>query len=302
VFTQLFLLLIFCHGHFQGVLKTRNVLIVAACTVSPPSNLPDFRPLYGIMIKVYHLYFLLCGIACLSVAFSSSLLLEHAIKSGFRFTWITHLISDKFIDHFAIQRTTKCSRDTYWPASLHLLFACGIKWMHSRMKHFLNAFLKRFRNIPTNLSGYFFTAIVWCLVSIYIGTFNIENNNEFSLSQRYNLLPMGLAQLFLVDPGLLLLLVMNGLNLILLRSTNPGTSQQNIIKQAWFILFFMLIYLLALPLGGYRSYRPFILRYDTFLPITLMLVFLFARSSLYLITCLKERKWKMYMGSLILFF
>ncbi len=46
---------------------------------------------------------------------------------------------------------------------------------------------------------------------------------------------------------------------------------------------FTLLYLLLLPLGGYRIYRPNIVRYDTFIPITVMLIFFYGMSTFYLI-------------------
>lgn len=40
---------------------------------------------------------------------------------------------------------------------------------------------------------------------------------------------------------------------------------------------FSLFYILLLPLGGYRDYRPNVLRHDTILPITLSLIFVLVK-------------------------
>lgn len=41
------------------------------------------------------------------------------------------------------------------------------------------------------------------------------------------------------------------------------------------VIIFSVFYLLLLPLGGYRSYRPLILRYDTFIPVMIGLLLIF---------------------------
>ena len=38
---------------------------------------------------------------------------------------------------------------------------------------------------------------------------------------------------------------------------------------------FALVYILLLPFGGYRPYRPYIVRYDTFMPVNVSLIFFF---------------------------
>ena len=56
---------------------------------------------------------------------------------------------------------------------------------------------------------------------------------------------------------------------------------------------FAFLYILLLPLGGYRDYRPNILRYDTIMPITLSLFFIFGISTLYLFKQMtnKQKTW-----------
>ncbi len=46
---------------------------------------------------------------------------------------------------------------------------------------------------------------------------------------------------------------------------------------------FSLLYILLLPLGGYRSYRPNVLRYDTIIPVTLCLMFIFGKTTLFIL-------------------
>jgi hypothetical protein len=60
------------------------------------------------------------------------------------------------------------------------------------------------------------------------------------------------------------------------------------------------IYIFLLPLGGYRVYRPYILRFDTLLPMNIFLIWLFAFSSHYLLNRLDLRLKKMYLVPLLL--
>lgn len=53
---------------------------------------------------------------------------------------------------------------------------------------------------------------------------------------------------------------------------------------------FSLFYILLLPLGGYRDYRPNVLRHDTILPITLSLIFVFGQTTLYIIYKLSKQQ------------
>ena len=53
---------------------------------------------------------------------------------------------------------------------------------------------------------------------------------------------------------------------------------------------FSLLYILFLPLGGYKDYRPYILRYDTIMPITIGLIFIYAKSSFQLLKLFEGKR------------
>jgi len=63
---------------------------------------------------------------------------------------------------------------------------------------------------------------------------------------------------------------------------------------------FALIYSLLLPLGGFRSYRANIIRYDTIMPVTLGLIFVFGITSFYLIKNISQKYKKIYILSIII--
>jgi hypothetical protein len=146
------------------------------------------------------------------------------------------------------------------------------------------------KNIPSSLYYLFVFAIIAGVYSYYIGTFNSENFwNIVPLSERYSKLWNGLVVHFTekLGPGLLVSVVI--FNLLIIWKSNPNEEAKKIIQLfKWFSLFFI-IYILLLPIGGYRVYRPVILRYDTMMPINLAFIFFYGYSSWYLIKTLTER-------------
>jgi len=103
------------------------------------------------------------------------------------------------------------------------------------------------------------------------------------LSALYSKLPEGIYFSFTQKLGFPLLFLILTINTLIIHykfRTPEGEKILNIFK--W-IGFFALTYILLLPLGGYRDYRPYILRYDTIMPITLSLMFIFAKTTLFIL-------------------
>ncbi len=117
--------------------------------------------------------------------------------------------------------------------------------------------------------------VISCLYSYYVGTFNLESAEAVPLSYRYGCLLQGLKHYFVQNISFLLLAIILLVNLVLLRK-----NKIKIPFYAWIMLALSVIYILMLPLGGYRSYRPEIIRNDTFLPVTLVLLYSVARSTM----------------------
>jgi hypothetical protein len=129
-----------------------------------------------------------------------------------------------------------------------------------------------------------------CLYSLYIGRNNIENNQLYSLRQLYKLLLKGATQYFSFQPGLpLLLLVLVG-NVLLIRwAVASSAARQRLLATMGWLGLFMGLYILLLPFGGYRTYRPNLLRNDTALPLLLGLVFAYGYSAYFLLVQLRGR-------------
>ncbi|QKG53395.1 hypothetical protein [Hymenobacter sp. BRD67] len=130
-----------------------------------------------------------------------------------------------------------------------------------------------------------------CAYSLYIGRNNAENlEHTRTLWERYQLLPMGVFKQLTGKLGMPLLLVVCMGNAYLLRRWAAPTPENRRIRLVlrW-VGWFALAYVLLLPLGGYRTYRPYLLRFDSISPITLGLIFFYALSAGYLLQNLVGR-------------
>jgi hypothetical protein len=142
---------------------------------------------------------------------------------------------------------------------------------------------KSIKRIPSKLLFLGITTGLICLYSVYLGRFNAENFfHSIPLSERYALLPKGLINLFTQKLGPALLLFTIILNLVLISRTK-NDIQKFLMTQVKWIGLFILIYILILPFGGYREYRPNIIRSDTFLPVIICMVYVFGATTLFLI-------------------
>lgn len=134
--------------------------------------------------------------------------------------------------------------------------------------------------------GVFFQLVflaLCCAYSLYIGTFNAENVDTFKLGELYSKLFDGLWYELGQHAGFPVLLLSVLINLIILNKLPKDDSQRKVVTTIKWLLILSVIYIALLPFGGYRSYRPFIIRRDTIMPVTLALVYLFGTSSLYLL-------------------
>jgi len=99
----------------------------------------------------------------------------------------------------------------------------------------------------------------------------------------YLRLPIGIYYLLTQKLGFPILLLILAINSLIIRYKINTPEGKTILKLFKWIGLFALIYILFLPFGGYRDYRPNILRYDTILPITISLVFIFAKTTIFIL-------------------
>lgn len=132
-------------------------------------------------------------------------------------------------------------------------------------------------------SFYLLLFIFFSLYSFFIGTFNLENGTPIPFVERYERLLKGIWVHWTYKTAywyVAILLIINGLGIIYVNKNYKNNKYFSFFL--WGLLIIS-IYILLLPFGGYRPYRPNILRFDTILPMNIFLVWLIAFSSNYLL-------------------
>ena len=175
-----------------------------------------------------------------------------------------------------------------------LLLGIGLHWWRTPAAG-ASAWGARLRALPRQPVLLLAWLGLLCVYSLYIGRNNSENAwTTLSIWERYQLLPLGVVKQLTGKLGMPLLLVACLGNAYLLRRWAAPTPENRRIRLVlrW-VGWFALGYVLLLPLGGYRSYRPYLLRFDSISPITLGLFFFYALSASYLLRTLagRGRRW-----------
>ena len=141
----------------------------------------------------------------------------------------------------------------------------------------------RLKQIPQSIRITFPILILLSMYSWYIGQFNSENFNfSLPIKERYLRMFDVMPDFFFGNSALPVLILFILLNYIFLRFTPNTKERSDVFQSGKLILIFSLVYLLLLPLGGYRGYRPTILRWDTFVPVYICLYFLAGYTSVVL--------------------
>jgi hypothetical protein len=117
--------------------------------------------------------------------------------------------------------------------------------------------------------------MIFSLYVYYLGTFNVEsapNADAPDLLARYKLLFQGIYILLTYMPGLSLLLIYT-IILSFILNRHYKSMYAPFQKEHLILLAIIIVYIALLPLGGYRPYRPYIIRSDTSLPALAVLFF-----------------------------
>ncbi len=136
------------------------------------------------------------------------------------------------------------------------------------------------------------------LYALYLGQFDsLTINNQLPVLEMYAKLPLGVWRQFTGKLAWPVLFAGLTFNYFLLQRLFPAA---NVRKSYRWVLLFAALYILLLPLGGFRSYRVGILRYDTILPITLSMISLYAATSWQLLRSLGWQRSKGYLVVVLL--
>jgi len=146
--------------------------------------------------------------------------------------------------------------------------------------------------IPKNYWFYLLPISIFALYSLYLGSYN-SNNMPVPLGELYSRIPEGILNPLTKKLGFPVLFFILGLNLVIIGRYYKTAAGKKILRFSKWAGIFALIYILLLPLGGYRENRINIIRYDTVMPVTLTLIFLFGLSALFLFKNLPgmQKRW-----------
>ena len=159
--------------------------------------------------------------------------------------------------------------------------------------------VRQLAGLPVALLGIFG---LLCLYSLFIGRNEAESvGQDLPIWQRYARIPAGIAwQYRKLGMPLLTLAVLA--NAQLSRRLVPASADsERVLRLLRWLGVFALIYLLVLPLGGYREYRALIVRRDSVIPLILGLVFFYGLSTCFLLQHLPARPRRWYTAAAVLF-
>ncbi len=170
-------------------------------------------------------------------------------------------------------------------------------WIRSKEKNIILVL----RNIPGSIHILLIPISLLSLYSLLLGMYDSSFAGEaIPLIQRYKQLPSGIWSQFFHSPGFPLMILIIGINVIIINRNNY-TDKEILIRTLIWIVIFSLVYILLLPVGGYRPYRPKIIRYDTFIPVNIALLYYFGASTYSILHQIKGKKRKLYLGVIIIY-
>ena len=148
-----------------------------------------------------------------------------------------------------------------------------------------------FKNMPKDYYYYLLPISLFSLYSLFLGRYNLNTvSNEMPLSVLYPRLMEGIYRFFIQNPAYPILFAVLIVNTVLINLKFKNKEGKKIINAFKWIGFFSILYLLLLPLGGYRECRPYIIRYDTILPITMCFLFIFGKTTLFILQNLSYKQ------------
>jgi len=148
-----------------------------------------------------------------------------------------------------------------------------------------------FKSVPKHYWLYLLPLGLLSLYSFWLGTYNtIWNGEVLTLAERYRMLPKGFIEMFKVRP-FVIFVALSVLNFAIIALKFPKKGNATIRIFLWMNIF-ALFYIILLPLGGYRSYRPVIIRYDVMIAVSFLYIFYLVYSTLFLIENFTQNKVK----------
>jgi hypothetical protein len=158
-----------------------------------------------------------------------------------------------------------------------------------------------FQKIPKDYIFFLIPICLFSLYSLFLGRYNsVDLSNKMPVAVLYSRLPAGIFYQFTQKLGFPVLFSILIINTIIINAKLKSLEGEKILRTFKWIGLFAIIYILVLPLGGYRNYRPYVLRYDTIMPITLSLMFIFGKTTTFILKRISYRQKYWYIPLIIL--
>ncbi len=174
------------------------------------------------------------------------------------------------------------------PAALLLIivpmFGLGLLWRsYQRQPIGARGLLPVLKGLNRTIVILLCITLTFALYSFYVGTKNSESVQPMELSERFGFLFQGIKEVFLTtESGVGYLFIATVISVALLTFLYRK-EQKTFLYLVAGLAVFCVLYVFLLPLGGYRSYRPLLLRRDTTLPVNMVLMFVFTTASMLLL-------------------
>ena len=179
-----------------------------------------------------------------------------------------------------------------FPALLFIYYIIDFRKHSNHSSNTIHLFLKE---IPKDVLFIILSISLLSLYSLFLKSYDSNYDSaSIPLIERYLKLPAGLYSQITHSFGIPLMLAIIGINLIIIDKKFKTNEAEKIIRTAKWIGLFSVIYILLLPLGGYRPYRPTIIRYDTFMPVTICLFFVLGTTTYFLYGKMESKKYWMF--------
>jgi len=167
---------------------------------------------------------------------------------------------------------------------------------------FSNKVIHSIKKIDNLYLFYFIGFSIFSLYSLFIGQLNSLNfGDNITIWERYARLPIGLFNLVSQKLAYPLLFLLIAINLVIIYKYHSSIEGKRILHLSFWIGVFALLYILLLPLGGFRIYRPNIIRYDTVMPITFGIIFIYGFSTFFLVKQISKKNKIYYLIGIALF-
>lgn len=167
-------------------------------------------------------------------------------------------------------------------------------------QHFFQKLFSTVKRMPSQYYFYLIPVVLLSFYSLFVGMANTNTIAQAKpVSELYVRLSQGIFKQFIAQPGFAVILGLLLINYLLVyfRYKNQGGKQ--VIQVFSWLSLFIIIYIILLPLGGYRDYRPLIIRGDTILPVTLALLFMLGYSTQFILDRISASKKYFYIPLLI---